>query len=183
MNVLVLDVSMGHSYYVFYQDEECLFEGVLEHNQLGFSALLEQISQFFDVLDIIFESTGIYSKAIETFCQNNGFDYYLLNPLEAKKQTEENTLRSWKTNKSNAHKLTLSHFEKKKVRSILIKQESSYLIMRDLSRFYQEIEKQIKQLRMSLYNCLQLTFPELESLFTNRVSAYSLTIISSFPHP
>lgn len=183
MNVLALDVSMGHSYYVLYQDEECLFEGVLEHNQLGFSTLLKLISQFPSVPDIVFESTGIYSKVIETFCQNNGFDYYLLNPLEAKKQTEENTLRSWKTDKSDAHKLAISHFEKKKVRTIFVKQEAPYLIMRDLSRFYQEIEKQIKQLRMSLHNCLQLTFPELELLFTNRVSTYSLILISSFPHP
>ena len=150
MNVLALDVSMGHSYYVFYQDETCLLEGVLDHNQLGFSALLEQINKFSSIPDIVFESTGIYSKVIEAFCQNNSFDYYLLNPLEAKKQIEENTLRSWKTDRSDAHKLALSHLEKKKVRTIFVKQEEPFLIMRDLSRFYQEIEKQIKQLRMDM---------------------------------
>ncbi|MEB7431064.1 IS110 family transposase, partial [Enterococcus lactis] len=53
----------------------------------------------------------------------------------------------------------------------------------DLARFYQEIEKKITRLRMDLHNCLQLTFPELEQFFSNRLTPYTLTLIRLFPHP
>lgn len=58
---------------------------------------------------MFFESTGIYSKQVGTFCQKNQLRYCVLNPLEAKKQLEQGTLRSWKTDKHDAHKLAQVH--------------------------------------------------------------------------
>lgn len=97
MNILSLDVSIGHSYYIFYQDKISLLEGNFNHNPLDFSAILKHINKFFSIPNIIFESTGIDSKVFEPLYQDNGVEYYLLNLLETKKQTEENTLRSCKT--------------------------------------------------------------------------------------
>ena len=62
-------------------------------------------------------------------------------------------------------------------------QEDVYQNLRDLSRFYQEVEEEIKRTRMHLHNCLQLTFPELEQFFSNGINLYVLTLISLFPHP
>lgn len=183
MYVLAFDVSMGHSYYVFYKDGICLKEGSIEHNQEGFSTILSTIDTLPEPPEIVFEATGIYSRVLEKFCQNNQFDYYLLNPLEAKKQLEENTLRSWKTDKSDAHRLALTHFEKQAVRKKKIKQSVEYESMRDLSRFYDEINDKILKLQMNLHNALNLTFPELVQLFSKRLTPYSLTLIELFPHP
>lgn len=55
--------------------------------------------------------------------------------------------------------------------------------LRDLSRFYQEIEAEIKRTRMYLHQTLQLSFPELEQFFSSRVTPYALTLIELFPHP
>lgn len=130
---------------------------------------------------IVFESTGIYSKPIESFCLNNKLRYCLLNPLAAKKQLEQGTLRSWKTDKHDAHKLAQVHQQND--RSEKVQQPDIYNEIRDLSRFYQELEGEMKRIRMYLHNALQLSFPELELFFTSRVTPYALTLIDLFPHP
>lgn len=80
--VLALDVSMGKSYKVLYLDERCLSEGEILHTKLGFfNTLLHEIWTLPETPSIVFESTGVYSKVIETFCQNNHLSYCLLNPL------------------------------------------------------------------------------------------------------
>ncbi len=179
--ILALDVSMGHSYSVLYKDDTCLFEDEIEHTQRGFHALLEEIQHLPERPLIVFEATGIYSRPVEKFFQDHHFSYCLLNPLEAKKQMEENTLRSWKTDKSDAHRLAQTHLKNQRQPKEV--QSNFYLEMRDLARFYQEIEKKITRLRMDLHNCLQLTFPELEQFFSNRLTPYALTLIRLFPHP
>ncbi|EME8239067.1 IS110 family transposase, partial [Enterococcus faecium] len=83
--------------------------------------------------------------------------------------------------KSDAHRLAQTHLKNQRQPKEV--QSNFYLEMRDLARFYQEIEKKITRLRMDLHNCLQLTFPELEQFFSNRLTPYALTLIRLFPHP
>lgn len=179
--VIALDVSMGKSYKVVYDGQQCLSEGEVIHSQAGFQGLLDEIRTLPEDLMLVFESTGIYSKTVETFCQKNQLRYCLLNPLAAKKQLEQGTLRSWKTDKHDAHKLAQVHQQND--RSEKINQLNIYHEIRDLSRFYQEIEEDIKRTRMYLHNALQLSFPELERFFSSRVTPYALTLIDLFPHP
>jgi len=103
--ILAFDVSKGESYKVLYQDHHCITEGKIPHNQEGFCQLLEEIIALPKLPEIVFEATGVYSRPLEKFCQDNRLAYCLLNPLEAKKQMEEGSLRSWKTDKIDAHKL------------------------------------------------------------------------------
>ncbi|WP_246117084.1 IS110 family transposase [Shouchella miscanthi] len=179
--VVALDVSMGKSYSVIYQDQRCLYEEEIAHNQLGFQQLFDHIQTLPGSVTVVFEATGIYSKPVETFCQRNALRYCILNPLEAKKQLEQGTLRSWKTDKHDAHLLAQSHSlhrrEENQTQSII------YQHLRDLSRFYQEIEEEIKRMRMYLHNALQLSFPELEQFFSSRITPYALSLIALFPHP
>lgn len=100
---------MGKSYKVTYDDQTCLSEGEIIHNKEGFQVLLDEIQILPEEPILVFESTGIYSKPVETFCQRNQLRYCLLNPLEAKKQLEDGTLRSWKSDKHDAHKLAQVH--------------------------------------------------------------------------
>src|SRR5690625_101511 len=179
--VRALDISMGKSYKVVYDDQICLSEGEIVHNQAGFQKLMTEIQTLPNDLMLVFESTGIYSKPVETFCQKNQIRYCVLNPLEAKKQLEQGTLRSWKTDKHDAHKLAQVH--QQNIRSEKIQQPDIYHEMRDLSRFHQEIEDDIKRTRMHLHNTLQLCFPELEQFFSSRVTPYALSLIELFPHP
>lgn len=178
--VLALDVSMGKSYKVLYEDDCCLFEGEILHTRFDFDHLLQEIQQLSETPSIVFESTGIYSRVIETFYQNNHLSYCLLNPLEAKKQLD-NGLRVLKTDKHDAHRLAQTHWQYE--RKIKQHQSTIYEDAHDLARFYQEIEAEIKRLRMYLHAALQLCFPELENLFSSRLSKLSLNLIELFPHP
>lgn len=179
--ILALDVSKGESYKVLYHGTRCLSEGKIQHNQVGFQQLLQEINALSETPEIVFEATGVYSRPLEKFCQDNQLSYCLLNPLEAKKQMEEGSLRSWKTDKIDAHKLAQTH--QKNQREVKQHQQVPYLKLRDLSRFYQEIEGKISQVRMDLHNGLQLTFPELELFFSSRITPYALSLIELFPHP
>jgi|SRR5690625_84852 len=179
--VMALDISMGKSYKVVYDGQHCLSEGEVIHNQAGFQELINEIRSLPEELMLVFESTGVYSKPVETFCQKNQLRYCILNPLAAKKQLEQGTLRSWKTDKHDAHKLAQVHQQNDRPEKT--NQSDIYIEMRDLSRFYQEIEDEIKRTRMNLHNALQLSFPELEQFFSSRVTPYALTLIDLFPHP
>jgi transposase len=179
--IVALDVSMGKSYKVIYQGQTCLSEGEIIHHRQGFQTLLEEIQALPQPPVVVFESTGIYSKVIETFCCQHQLRYCLLNPLESKKQLEQGTLRSWKTDQSDAHKLAQVH--QSNHRPERVQQPEIFNDLRDLSRFYQEIEEEIKRTRMYLHNALQLSFPELERFFSSRVTSYALTLIDLFSHP
>ncbi|MGL9766410.1 IS110 family transposase [Enterococcus mundtii] len=179
--ILAFDVSKGESYKVLYHDRHCLSEGKVLHNQEGFRQLLEEIIALPEMPEIVFEATGVYSRPLEKFCQDHLLTYCLLNPLEAKKQMEEGTLRSWKTDKIDAHRLAQTHW--KNTRLPKIHQAEVFQELRDLARFYQEIEDKISRVRMDLHQALQLTFPELEHFFSSRVTPYALSLIEAFPHP
>lgn len=139
--VLALDISMGKSYKVLYLDDLCLSEGEILHTKSGFNALLQEIWTLPEKPSVVFESTGVYSKVIETFCQNNHLSYCLLNPLEAKKQLDSG-LRVLKTDKQDAHRLAQTHWQYE--RKIKRHQSTIYEESHDLARFYQELEAEIK---------------------------------------
>lgn len=179
--VIALDVSKGKSYYVVYQESHCLSEGEISHTQDGFQTLRELIHQLEELPEIIFEATGVYSRPVATFCQRNQLTYYELNPLQAKGQLEKETLRSWKTDKHDAHKLAQTHWNN--TRAQTNPASLQYKELRDLSRFYQEVTAEISRINMHLHNTIQLTFPELELFLTNRLTPYALTLIQLYSHP
>ncbi|MBM7714116.1 transposase [Siminovitchia sp. FSL H7-0308] len=82
--VIALDISMGKSYKVTYDDQTCLSEGEIIHNKEGFQALLAEIQSLPEEPILVFESTGVYSKPVETLCQRNKLRYCVLNPFEAR---------------------------------------------------------------------------------------------------
>lgn len=83
--VMALDVSMGKSYKVVYDGTRCLSEGEILHNQAGFQELLEEIQNLPGDLMLVFESTGIYSRPVETFCQKKSNKVLLIKSSCGKK--------------------------------------------------------------------------------------------------
>jgi len=95
---------------------------------------------------------------------DHGFPYCLLNPLESKIQTA--TMRIHKTDKSDAHRLAQTHFTTEQ--RIKKPQDHYFDQMRALSRYYHELDEERAMLRSRMHTLLQLTFPEMESLFTQK---------------
>jgi transposase len=90
------------------------------------------------------------------------------------------SMRRNKTDKSDAHELAKTHFNLE--RQNTYQQEEYYEQMRGLSRYYDEIDTEINHLMNRMHAILQLSFPELERLFSTR-SALFLNVVQLYPHP
>ena len=182
-HVVALDVSKGKSTVAIYnQYRQCEFEGELHHTRIDFEQLHERMEEMTrldgQAPEIVFEATGVYSKAIETFLTDYGYTYYRMNPLEANLQMA--SLRRNKTDISDAHELAKTHY--KTEREATYVQEDYYEQIRGLTRYYDEIDEEITLLKSRMHALLHLSFPELEALITPR-SALFLNIVQLYPHP
>ncbi|MDM5336552.1 IS110 family transposase [Fictibacillus enclensis] len=182
-SIIAFDVSMGKSYMVIYNTSRCcVFEGEILHNKIHFEKLYQRIvalvQQDGQTPEIVFEATGVYSRQLERFMNDHGFPYCLLNPLESKLQTA--SMRRHKTDKSDAHRLAQTHFTSDRKNKIA--QDDYYDQMRSLSRYYHELDQELKLVRSRIHTLLQLTFPEIETLFTGKSELF-LNILQLFPHP
>lgn len=158
--VIAFDVSMGKSTMVIYDRyQRCQYEGELEHTVSDFPSLKERIDSLIkqdgQTPAIVFEGTGVYSRGLEHFLLEQQYPYCRLNPLEAKIQTA--SMRRQKTDVGDAHELTKSHF--RTARDETYVQDEYFEQMRALGRYYEDLEKEIRQHYNRLHVFLQLSFP------------------------
>ncbi|AYU53976.1 IS110 family transposase [Staphylococcus debuckii] len=179
MNYLGVDISKNTSVVAHYQNDKFQKEFTIQNNENGYNFLLKYLNQM-DSLQIVFESTGIYSRSMKKFCRLHQFDYFELNPLEAKFKTS--SLRSWKTDKSDAHKLARMVHDLPATESPQAYEEI-YFELRERVRFHLQIESQQNKLKTGIIEQLHQTFPGLEKLFSNRYSMIALNIAELFTHP
>ncbi|WNS78608.1 IS110 family transposase [Domibacillus sp. DTU_2020_1001157_1_SI_ALB_TIR_016] len=182
-HVIAFDVSMGKSYMVIYNElKHCMFEGEINHFRTEFEELKKKIDEltegYGEQPEIVFEATGVYSRPLERFMNENYYTYCLLNPLEAKLQCD--SLRIHKTDKSDAHRLALTHFTTDRRK----KEGSDELLhqLKSLSRYYSELDDELSVIRSRMHKVIQLTFPELEKIFTSKSELF-LNMVQLFPHP
>ncbi|UJF16757.1 IS110 family transposase (plasmid) [Jeotgalibaca sp. MA1X17-3] len=62
MRVMTLDVSKGKRYVVIYEEEVCVAEFEIKHNQEGFNQLKSQLCK--ETTKVVFEATGVYFRQI-----------------------------------------------------------------------------------------------------------------------
>ncbi|MFE6707655.1 IS110 family transposase [Bacillus thuringiensis] len=182
-HVIAFDVSMGKSYMVIYNAQKrCVFESEIKHSKPDFKKLQEKIHKLTDETGespkIVFEATGIYSRQLERFMQNNQYTYCLLNPLEAKIQCD--SLWIHKTDRSDAHRLALTHFTV--TRRVSTETDNLFYQLKSLSRLYSELDDELSIIRGRMHKVIQLTFPELERIFTSKSDLF-LNFVQLFPHP
>ncbi len=78
----------------------------ITNDRPGFLQLLKELHVFAIHPQIIFEATGVYSRRLQTFLEDYGYDYIILNPLKAKKEMDQG-LRHNKTDRNDAYHLAL----------------------------------------------------------------------------
>ena len=182
-HVVAFDVSMGKSTMVIYDRyRQCEYEGEITHNRYSFEKLNETLISLtqkdWQAPDIVFEATGVYSKPLERFLGDQGYMYYRVNPLEANIQMA--SMRRQKTDKSDAHELAKTHFRAEREQTY--QEEEYYKQMRAMTRYYDELSSEMTHLYSRLHAILQLSFPELEKLFSKR-SALFLNVVQLYSHP
>lgn len=129
---------------------------------IGFSRLLSDLKTVHKT-EIIFEATAIYSRRLQTFLEDNDYAYTRFNPLVEAKEKLDDSLRVRKTDQIDAEKLAQSQFVLNSKTTYI--QEVVYQDLRDLSRFYQNLEA-IVRAKNRLHKVLQVTFPEMETILS-----------------
>ena len=155
-----VDVSKASSEVAILVNSEKVMGYTITNDAIGLSRLLEDLASVHKP-EVIFEATGVYSRRLQGFLEENGYAYTRLNPLEAKKQLD--SLRVRKTDKIDAEKLAQSQFVINRKPSYV--QEEVYQKLRDLSRFYQNLTEDIVRTKNRLHKVLQVTFPELRLFY------------------
>ncbi|MFC6206211.1 IS110 family transposase [Levilactobacillus tongjiangensis] len=82
MHVLGIDVSRGKSSCALLHDHTVIKEFRIIHNKSGFSKLKSVITNDLP-LTAVFETTGVYSRALTRFFNDEGLQYLEINPLES----------------------------------------------------------------------------------------------------
>lgn len=174
--VFGIDVNKASSEVAIVINSEKIHGYSMTNDAIGFSRLLEDLKTVSNP-EIVFEATGVYSRRLQAFLENNDYAYTRLNPLEAKKQLD--SLRVRKTDKIDAEKLAQSQFILNRKPTYI--QEDVYQELRDLSRFYQNLTEDIVRTKNRLHKVLQVTFPELESLLSTPTGEQYWNLVIAFP--
>lgn len=174
--VFGIDVSKSSSVVAIFINGEKVKSYSISNDSIGFSMLLEDLRSVLDP-EIVFEATGVYSRRLQAFLENNGYPYVRLNSLEAKKHLDQ--LRVRKTDKIDAEKLASSQFILNRKPSYI--QEEVYQELRDLSSFYQNLTEDIVRSKNRLHKVLQISFPELEALLSTPTGEQYWNLVSLFP--
>ncbi|WP_284120691.1 IS110 family transposase, partial [Streptococcus canis] len=157
--VFGIDVSKTNSEVAIVINGEKVHGYTIANDAIGFSRLLDDLKTV-SCPEIIFEATGVYSRRLQAFLEENSYTYTRLNPLEAKKQLD--SLRVRKTDKIDAEKLASSQFILNRKPTYI--QDQVYQELRDLSRFYQNLTEDMVRAKNRLHKVLQITFPQLENI-------------------
>ncbi|NQO16409.1 transposase, partial [Streptococcus suis] len=174
--VFGIDVSKASSEVAILVNGEKVHGYTISNDAIGFSWLLDELRTVHKP-EIIFEATGVYSRRLQTFLEDNGYAYTRLNPLEAKKQLD--SLRVRKTDQIDAEKLAQSQFVLNRKPTYV--QEEVYQNLRDLSRFYQNLTEDIVRAKNRLHKVLQVTFPELENILSTPSGEQYWNLVIAFP--
>ncbi|MFI3236380.1 IS110 family transposase, partial [Streptococcus suis] len=170
--VFGIDVSKVSSEVAILVNGEKVHGYTMSNDAIGFSRLLGDLKTVHKP-EIIFEATGVYSRRLQTFLEDNGYAY----PLEAKKQLD--SLRVRKTDQIDAEKLAQSQFLLNRKPTYV--QEEVYQNLRDLSRFYQNLTEDIVRAKNRLHKVLQVTFPELETILSTPTGEQYWNLVIAFP--
>lgn len=139
-------------------------ELLITNDRPGFMQLLKELKTFTVKPQIIFEATGVYSRRLQAFLEDYGYDYVIINPLKAKKEMDLG-LRHNKTNRNDAYHLAL--IQRLHNHPVNRLQAQQYHQLNALSRFYDQLTSDLVMAKKRLHQALQSTFPEIESLFSS----------------
>ncbi|HEM5485207.1 TPA: IS110 family transposase, partial [Streptococcus suis] len=171
-----IDVSKVNSEVAILVNGEKVHGYTMTNDAIGFTWLLGDLKTVHNP-EIVFEATGVYSRRLQAFLEDNGYAYTRLNPLEAKKQLD--SLRVRKTDQIDAEKLAQSQCVLNRKPTYV--QEEVYQNLRDLSRFYQNLTEDIVRAKNRLHKALQIAFPELENILSTPSGEQYWNLVIAFP--
>lgn len=181
-----LDVSKGSSFYQGFKglDEPITKPKKIEHNLEGFKELLnlkEKIKkQYNEDCVIIFESTGIYHKPLQTYLDENDFKYTIISPLLSAK-VRKSDIRGTKTDAKDCASIA-KVFYLKELR-IYTKIDEIYADLKEKSRYYDFLVDEMKRWKIEFRRLLDIIYPGLDKIFGDLYVDYIQAFLLEYSHP
>ena len=181
-----LDVSKGTSFNQGFKsiDEPIIKPKKIEHNLEGFKELLnlkEKIrKEYKEDPIVIFESTGVYHKALQTYLDEHDFKYTIISPLLSAK-VRKSDIRGTKTDAKDCSSIA-KVFYLKELR-IYSKTDEIYDDLKEKSRYYDFLVDEMKRWKIEFRRILDIIFPGFDKVFNDLYCNYVQELLMEYPHP
>ena len=181
-----LDVSKGSSYYQVFEglDEPLTKPRKIEHNLEGFKELLKikeaiRKEKGTDCI-VIFESTGVYHKALQTYLDEHDFKYTIISPLLSAK-VRKSDIRGTKTDAKDCSSIA-NVFYLKELR-IYSKTDEIYSDLKEKSRYYDFLVDEMKRWKIEFRRLLDIIYPGFDKIFDDVYTNYVQNLLIEYSHP
>lgn len=181
-----LDVSKGSSFYQGFKglDEPITKPKKIEHNLEGFKELLnlkEKIKkQYNEDCVVIFESTGIYHKPLQTYLDEHDFKYTIISPLLSAK-VRKSDIRGTKTDAKDCASIA-KVFYLKELR-IYTKIDEIYADLKEKSRYYDFLVDEMKRWKIEFRRLLDIIYPGFDRVYDDLYGDFIQTFFLEYSHP
>lgn len=181
-----LDVSKGSSFYQGFKglDEPITKPKKIEHNLEGFKELLnlkEKIKkQYNEDCVVIFESTGIYHKSLQTYLDEHDFKYTIISPLLSAK-VRKSDIRGTKTDAKDCASIA-KVFYLKELR-IYTKIDEIYADLKEKSRYYDFLVDEMKRWKIEFRRLLDIIYPGFDRVYDDLYGDFIQTFLLEYSHP
>ena len=185
MKLVGIDVGKNSHYFSIFDNEsgEVLFEpSSFKNNKEGFSFLLSKMNSYSknDIL-IGMEDTGHYHFALLKYLLDRHYTVALINP----KTTDlERKMQGGITKNDKLDTLTICDVldtpERKKQYRITKMNRFDLYEQRQLTRQHHNLKEELNVLSNKLQKCIDIVFPEYNSLFKSKYGAVYMNILKTF---
>lgn len=181
-----LDVSKGSSFYQGFKglDEPITKPKKIEHNLEWFKELLnlkEKIKkQYNEDCVVIFESTGIYHKPLQTYLDEHDFKYTIISPLLSAK-VRKSDIRGTKTDAKDCASIA-KVFYLKELR-IYTKIDEIYADLKEKSRYYDFLVDEMKRWKIEFRRLLDIIYPGFDRVYDDLYGDFIQTFFLEYSHP
>ncbi len=185
MKLVGIDVGKNSHYFSIFDNEsgEVLFEpSSFKNNKEGFSFLLSKMNSYSknDIL-IGMEDTGHYRFALLKYLLDRHYTVALINP----KTTDlERKMQGGITKNDKLDTLTICDVldtpERKKQYRITKMNRFDLYEQRQLTRQHHNLKEELNVLSNKLQKCIDIVFPEYNSLFKSKYGAVYMNILKTF---
>ena len=182
---VAVDVSKGKSYYQGFIeiDKPANKATPIEHDLEGFKSVYElgqTLKETYSDVVYVFESTGIYHKALETFLMNHDEKCIILNPLEASK-IRKTDLGSTKTDARDCKSIAKAYFMKDF--RLHDQKDELYEKLHSMNGDYNFLIQQLREMKVHFRNALDIVYPRFDVVYPNPYLDIPMSILKRYAHP
>ena len=182
---VAVDVSKGKSYYQGFIeiDKPANKATPIEHDLEGFKSVYElgqTLKETYSDVVYVFESTGIYHKALETFLMNHDEKCIILNPLEASK-IRKTDLRSTKTDARDCKSIAKAYFMKDF--RLYNQKDELYGKLQSMNGHYNFLIQQLREMKVHFRNALDIVYPRFDEVYSDPYSDIPTAVLKRYAHP